>query len=142
MAQTTRRDAKGETLRESVEHVWLAGLGALALTEEEGSKFFRALVKKGEGVEKRSRTRLDDAMQAAKRAPGRAVANIEKQTDEVMQNVMQRLGVPTRREIEGLAKRIEGLTATIEHKGRTRRLTSGTRTRSKSTDENAASMTS
>ena len=55
MAQTTRRNGGTPAMRESVEQVWLAGLGALALTEEEGSKFFRALVKKGEGIEKRSR---------------------------------------------------------------------------------------
>ena len=41
MAQTTRKNGGTQAVRESVEQVWLAGLGALALTEEEGSKFFR-----------------------------------------------------------------------------------------------------
>jgi poly(hydroxyalkanoate) granule-associated protein len=65
MAQMTRRDGPVETLQGSVEQVWLAGLGALALTEEEGSKFFHSLVKKGEVVEKKSKARLDGVVDAA-----------------------------------------------------------------------------
>lgn len=120
MAQTIRKDGRAQALQGSVEQVWLAGLGALALTEEEGSKFFRSLVKKGEVVERRSRARLDDVMIAAKRAPSAAIASIEKRTDDVVQNVLERLGVPSRRDIDGLTRRIERLTA-AEHKPKTRR---------------------
>lgn len=108
---TTKKDGRTQTLQDSVEQVWLAGLGALALTEEEGSKFFHSLVKKGEVVERRSRARLDDVLVAAKRVPADAVATLERRTDDVFQNVMKRLGIPSRREIDGLTRRIERLTA-------------------------------
>jgi poly(hydroxyalkanoate) granule-associated protein len=127
MTQTTRKDARSQTMRESVEQVWLAGLGALALTEEEGSKFFRSLVKKGEGVERRSRARLDGAVTAAKRAPATAMTKLEQRTDDLVENVMHRLGVPTRREITGLTRRIEGLASSMERKPRARRVTSASR---------------
>jgi poly(hydroxyalkanoate) granule-associated protein len=65
MSHVTRTDGPVEALQGSVEQVWLAGLGALALTEEEGSKFFHSLVKKGEVVEKKSKARLDDVVDAA-----------------------------------------------------------------------------
>jgi poly(hydroxyalkanoate) granule-associated protein len=120
MAQTIRKDGRAQALQGSVEQVWLAVLGALALTEEEGSKIFRSLVKKGEVVERRSRARLDDVMIAAKRAPSAAIASIEKRTDDVVQNVLERLGVPSRRDIDGLTRRIERLTA-AEHKPKARR---------------------
>ncbi len=133
MAQATRKTARTQAVQESVEQVWLAGLGALALTEEEGSKFFRSLVKKGEGVERRSRARLDEvlsaAKQAAKQAPRRAVTTIERRSDDIVASVMHRLGVPTQREIQGLTKRIEGLATTLERKPRVRSAAAASRTR-------------
>ena len=123
MAQATRRNGGTQVVRESVEQVWLAGLGALALTEEEGSKFFRALVKKGEGIEKRSRARLGDTMEAARNAPANAMSRIERQVDTTLENVMHRLGVPTRREISSLSRRIEGLAHSMEKTPRRRRAT-------------------
>lgn len=134
MAQATRRNGGTQVVRESVEQVWLAGLGALALTEEEGSKFFRALVKKGEGIEKRSRTRLADTMEAARNAPGNAMSRIEHQVDTTLENVMHRLGVPTRREISSLSRRIEGLAQSMEKTPRRRRTTTTRARKSAETD--------
>ena len=57
MGQPTRK-TNGRTapmLRDSVGQIWLAGLGALALTEQEGTKFFKTLVKRGEGFERTTR---------------------------------------------------------------------------------------
>ncbi|HEX5973274.1 MAG TPA: phasin family protein [Gemmatimonadaceae bacterium] len=123
MTQATRRNGGTQAMRESVEQVWLAGLGALALTEEEGSKFFRALVKKGEGIEKRSRARLSDTMQAARSAPSTTLTKLERQVDTTLENVMHRLGVPTRTEINSLSRRIEGLAQSMEKTPRRRRVT-------------------
>ena len=132
MAQSTRRNGGTQGMRESVEQVWLAGLGALALTEEEGSKFFRALVKKGEGIEKRSRARLSDTMQVARSAPAETLSKIERQVDTTLENVMHRLGVPTRHDINSLSRRIEGLAESMEKAPRRRR-TTVTRTRTRTT---------
>ena len=121
MSTTIRKDGRAQALQGSVEQVWLAGLGALALTEEEGSKFFHSLVKKGEVVERRSRARLEDVVDAAKRVPATAISTIERRTDETFQSVIKRLGIPTRRDIDLLARRIEKLTATSASKPKTRR---------------------
>ncbi len=137
MAQTTRRNGGTPAVRESVEQVWLAGLGALALTEEEGSKFFRALVKKGEGIEKRSRARLADTMEAARNAPSTTLSKLERQVDTTLENVMHRLGVPTRSEISSLSRRIEGLAQSLEKTPRRRRTTP---TRARKTAEPDSTM--
>lgn len=121
MSQMTRRDGPVETLQGSVEQVWLAGLGALALTEEEGSKFFHSLVKKGEVVEKKSKARIDDVVDAAKKVPATTIGTIERRTDETFQQVMKRLGIPTRKDIDLLTRRIEKLTAASVSKPRPRR---------------------
>jgi len=126
MSQVTRREGPVETLQGSVEQVWLAGLGALALTEEEGSKFFHSLVKKGEVMEKKSKARLDDVVDAAKKVPATAISTIERRTDETFKQVMQRLGIPTRKDIDLLNRRIEKLTAAAPAKPRARRPASRT----------------
>lgn len=126
MSQVTRSNGPVETLQGSVEQVWLAGLGALALTEEEGSKFFHSLVKKGEVVEKKSKARLEDVVDAAKKVPATAISTIERRTDETFKQVMQRLGIPTRKDIDLLNRRIEKLTAASPVKPRPRRPASRT----------------
>ena len=116
MTQATIREGRSNAVRESVGEIWLAGLGALALTEEEGIRFFRSLVKKGAVVEKRSRARLGDTLAAAKGAPVKALSAIERRVDNSVESVMHRLGVPTRREITGLTRRIEGLASAMAKK--------------------------
>ena len=123
MAQTTKK-TNGRTapmLRDSVGQIWLAGLGALALTEQEGTKFFKTLVKRGAGFERTTRTRLDKAMASALEVPTNAMSRIEGTVDDTMTGVMQRIGVPTKRELNTLARRVEGLAASLERRTATRR---------------------
>lgn len=115
----TTRKHNGRTtpmLRDSVEQIWLAGLGALALTEDEGSKFFKTLVKRGEGFERTTKARLGKAMSSARQVPGVAMSRIEETIDDTMTGALNRIGVPTKREINGLARRVEGLAASIERR--------------------------
>lgn len=116
-------------LKESTERVLLAGLGALTLAEEEGSKLFRKLVKKGEKTDvsfggaqfKALRAQLDtgvekagDAVQGrvqdAKYMAGEATTKVEDGVQEAVASVMKRLGVPTREEIAELTASVERLT--------------------------------
>jgi poly(hydroxyalkanoate) granule-associated protein len=53
-------------IRESANRIWLAGLGAFAKTQEESEKLFQALVKEGEGVEKRAKQAAEAQFEEAK----------------------------------------------------------------------------
>jgi poly(hydroxyalkanoate) granule-associated protein len=108
-------------LRDSVEQVWLAGLGALALTEEEGLRFFRRLVRRGEGFERDARARLDDAVGRARAVPGAAMDRIEARLDGTMTGALHRLGVPTTRELDSLKRRIDALAESVQRRGAARR---------------------
>ena len=100
MARTTRKQ-NAPMLRDSVEQIWLAGLGALAITEDEGSKLFKTLVKRGEGFERTTKARLDEVVASARQVPSTAMNRIEETFDDTMTGVMHRIGVPTKREING-----------------------------------------
>jgi poly(hydroxyalkanoate) granule-associated protein len=127
MAANNRKTEKAgriETIRQPVEKIWLAGLGALALTEEEGTRLFKSLVKRGQGFEKETRTMLERAVSTTRSAPREAITRLEDGMTETIGGVLQRLGVPTQREINQLTRRVEGLATTLERRpARLRRTT-------------------
>jgi hypothetical protein len=53
---------------------------------------------------------------------------VEEGLDDTMERVMHRLGVPTRREINSLTRRVEGLTTSLEQRRRPARTTTRPRT--------------
>lgn len=110
-----------EELKESVHRIWLAGLGALAAAEEEGSKVFSRLVERGRDVESRGKVEVDKMKGEAEKFKSKAETTFEnwgdkfgEKFDEKLSATLQRLGVPTRDEIRHLTKKVEELNAKIE----------------------------
>ena len=126
-------EAAGD-VQDAVQKVFLAGLGALAMAEEEGSKAFKTLVKKGRKVElpglgmdrvravrqqitgeaEKAADAVKDRVQDARYLAGESADKAEAQVNDTVAAVMQRLGVPTRGEISELTASVERLTAQIE----------------------------
>jgi poly(hydroxyalkanoate) granule-associated protein len=114
----------GETLKDvpaslggAARHVWFAGLGAVALAQEEGARLFDTLVSVGEQVEKEmKKTRLSPAaaVKGATAGVEDAWTKVQAMFDAQMAAALRRLGVPTKEEIAQLTRRIEALTASIE----------------------------
>lgn len=112
-----------EELKDSVHKIWLAGLGAVALTEEKGSEFFKGLVERGESYKikvpgeeqlKDVKEKLTGARDKAKKKAGTTFDKVEGKLDEAVSAAMRRLGVPSRDEIATLTKRVEELTRVVE----------------------------
>ena len=126
-------EAAGD-VKDAAQKVFLAGLGALVVAEEEGSKVFKKLVKKGSkielpglGMERVQAVRrqigagVDDAADAvtgrvndARYAAGKVADETEDRLQETVSGVMKRLGVPTRQEITELTASVEALTEHVE----------------------------
>ena len=111
-----------EDVRESAQKIWLAGLGALSVAEEEGSKLFRNLVEKGKGWEGKGKEAVQDVKgdveEAVDRAKGRAENvwdRVEERLDDAVGSALNRLGVPSRDEIATLTRRVEDLTRVVEN---------------------------
>ena len=103
-------------LKESAHEIWLAGLGAFALAGDEGSRLFKQLVKNGEGVEQVNKGRINRLSSRAADLRGEARSAVSRVTTPIeagMTNAMNRLGVPTRKEIATLTKRVEELTRVV-----------------------------
>lgn len=104
-------------LMDSAHKVWLAGLGALALAEEEGGKLFSSLVDRGEDLEKKGKQQVDKARGAVTGVKTVAESywdTFERTLDDKVTGVIHRVGVPTKDEIETLTAKVEDLTAAIE----------------------------
>ena len=101
----------------SAHRVWLAGLGAMAMAEEESNKLFKALVERGETVEVRGKERVEKAkgtVTGMKTVAESYWETFERTLDDQVTAVIHRVGVPTKGEIEELTKKVEQLTASIE----------------------------
>jgi poly(hydroxyalkanoate) granule-associated protein len=106
-----------QEITENAHQIWLAGLGAVAMAQEEGGKLFSTLVKKGEGYEKAGRDKFGQAIGAVSGVKVVAESyweTFERTLDDKVTSVIHRLGVPTKDEIDTLTERVESLTAAID----------------------------
>lgn len=94
--------------------VYLAGLGAVSTVDERGRAFFSDLVQEGEKVApRRVPAPLRTAGDRIKKLGGR----VESMVGQGVQTGLERVGVPSRREIHQLTSRIEALSAKIDQLG-------------------------
>jgi poly(hydroxyalkanoate) granule-associated protein len=101
------------TVRESAQQIWLAGLGAFAKAQEEGNKVFDALVKEGETIQARTRKLTDEKIAEV---AGKAVGTwdrLEQVFEDRVARALGSLGVPSRKDIDRLSKRVAELTAVV-----------------------------
>lgn len=106
-----------EDMRDSAHKIWLAGLGALAKAEEEGTKVFHSLVEAGEQFEARGKKRfklVKGKMDEAREVAESQFEKLGDTFDNKVASAVQRLGVPSRDEIQRLTKRVEELTAKVD----------------------------
>jgi poly(hydroxyalkanoate) granule-associated protein len=104
-------------IKESAQKIWLAGLGALAIAEEEGSKIFRNLVEKGEKFESVARERVSDLkgkVDEGKEKVESQFDKIEEMVNHNMASFLGKMGVPTREEINQLSSKVEELMGLIQ----------------------------
>jgi len=111
-----------QTVRESAQQIWLAGLGAFAKAQAsgtklgaEGVKMFDALVKEGETRQSFVRKVTGDKMaEAAAKASG-TWDKLEQVFEDRVARSLSSLGVPTKKDIERLSKRVAELTEVVQN---------------------------
>jgi poly(hydroxyalkanoate) granule-associated protein len=115
-----KKQTKSE-LRDSAEKVFLAGLGALAAAEEEGSRAFKTLVAKGERYQKtlrkpvdRARQRMSGTVNEVRGRAGKTWQKVEDVFDHQVTAALHRIGVPSQKEVAALTRRVQELTRKLE----------------------------
>jgi poly(hydroxyalkanoate) granule-associated protein len=124
IAESSADSNLAETVRESAQQIWLAGLGAFSKAQEEGVKVFEALVKEGKGLEARTRKMTESRVnemtgqmnKAAKSATNKANAawdKLEQVFEDRVARALNRLGVPTNNDIQTLTKKVAELNVAV-----------------------------
>ncbi len=102
------------TIRESAQQIWLAGLGAFAKAQQEGTKVFDALIREGEAIQRRTRKVTEDKVtEMAAKATG-TWDKLEQVFENRVARSLHSLGVPTRDDVAALAKRVAELKAAVD----------------------------
>ena len=103
---------------ELVRKMLLAGVGAVAMTRDETEQFVGKLVERGEIAQKDAEKLLRDVQGRLRQ--GREV-NVKEQAEKVgtrveqgMEDFLNRLNIPSKRDIEDLSAKIAQLSARVE----------------------------
>jgi len=106
------------SIMESAQNIWLAGLGAFGKAQVEGGKLFQGLVKEGSALEQKTRKIAGAAANDVRGAVASSVTQVREKTQDTWQRLEQmfdarlttalsKLGVPSRKDIEELTKRLD-----------------------------------
>ncbi|MBV4460751.1 MULTISPECIES: phasin family protein [Pseudomonas] len=112
--------------------IWLAGLGAYAKVGQEGSDYFQELIKAGQAVEKKGKKAVAEKLEAANaeidEAKGEVstfkgrvevqLDKVEKAFDTRVASALNRIGIPSKHDVEALSAKLDELTALLERVAR------------------------
>ena len=109
-----------QSVKDSAQHIWAAGLGAFSKAQGEGGKVFEALVKEGMTLQKKTQSAAEEKLGAmASKMSGMAgdVGNkagqhwdkLESIFEERVAQALKRLGVPSAKDVAALTARIDAL---------------------------------
>ena len=112
------------TVKESAQQIWLAGLGAFSKAQEEGGKVFEALVKEGLTIQRKTQAVAEEKITEATSRVTTMASDIGSKAQgqwDKLENIFEdrvakalnKLGVPSARDIETLMERIDALTQQV-----------------------------
>jgi poly(hydroxyalkanoate) granule-associated protein len=111
-------------VKDSAQQIWLAGMGAFSKAQEEGTKVFEALVKEGMSLQKKTQGLAEDKISEvtgkmsamADTVSAKAGQNWDKLEaifEQRTAKALNKLGVPTSKDVDALVQRVDALTAAV-----------------------------
>jgi poly(hydroxyalkanoate) granule-associated protein len=129
--KSAANSVSGKSIMESAQQIWLAGLGAFAKAQEQGGHLFENLLKEGSSLEQKTRKLATGKVDDVRDAVETGVTQVRERTQETWDRLEQvfetrvsralnKLGVPGRKDLDELLKRVDELNREV------RRLNGGT----------------
>jgi poly(hydroxyalkanoate) granule-associated protein len=113
--QVTAEYKKLQTgLFESTRRLWLAGLGTLSVVEEESTGVFDQLIEKGRLVEQKSRKQVTKTKAEIESGTEELAEELSDRLDRRVASVLQKLGIPSRAQVQDLTLRVEQLSEQVD----------------------------
>jgi poly(hydroxyalkanoate) granule-associated protein len=112
------------SVKDSAQQIWLAGMGAFAKAQAEGGKVFDALVKEGVSLQRKTQAVAEEKLgdvtgkmsSMASEVTSKAGASwdkLENIFEERTAKALGKLGVPTAKDLAALTRRIDELNAAV-----------------------------
>ena len=102
--------AERSSLYEATRKLVLASMGAMALAQEELEQFVGKLVERGEIAEKEGKKLVREAMEKRKKETKKAEGELDKRMEEIL----ARMNVPSKSDIDALSAKITALTKKVD----------------------------
>jgi poly(hydroxyalkanoate) granule-associated protein len=111
-------------VKDSAQQIWLAGMGAFSKAQEEGTKVFEALVKEGMTLQKKTQGIAEDKISevtgkmssmagSVQAKAGQNWDKLEAIFEARTAKAMNKLGVPTDKDVQALTQRVDALAAAV-----------------------------
>lgn len=105
---------KATPLVDGVRRLMLAAVGAVAVTTDEVEQFVQRLVDRGEIAERDARSVIKDVMARRKRDVAETADEVESRVESRLEQVLNRMNIPSKRDIDELSDKIAQLSARVE----------------------------
>jgi len=106
---------------EVMRKLMLAGVGALALSRDEAEEFINRLVERGELAQKDAQHLIDETVERIRKTTQpqinpiqNGVANISNQVETNLEQFLNRLNIPSKRDIDDLSTKIAHLAGRVD----------------------------
>jgi poly(hydroxyalkanoate) granule-associated protein len=117
-----------QTVKDSAQQIWLAGMGAFSKAQAEGTAAFDKLIKEGVSLQKKTQSAAEERIGAVTERmtamAGEVGAKANAQWDKLETIFEQRtakalgkLGVPTAKDVDTLSARVDKLAAAVARLG-------------------------
>jgi len=108
------------TVKDSAQQIWLAGLGAFAKAQEEGTKVFDTLVKEGVTMQRKTQAAAGEKISEATSKMTSMASDLQSKAtggwdkletifEDRVAKALRKLGVPSAKDIDALNARIDEL---------------------------------
>ncbi|GAB4396858.1 MAG: phasin family protein [Rhodoferax sp.] len=112
-------------IKDSAQQIWQAGLGAFLKAQVEGTKAFEALVKEGVSFQRRTQSAAEEKITEATQRVTSMASDISSKAsgqwdklesifEERVARALNKLGVPSAKDINALIARIDALNASVQ----------------------------
>ena len=117
--------ARGSSVKDSAQQIWQAGLAAFTKAQAEGSKAFEALVKEGVTIQRKTQAAAEEKLSEATSRMSNMAADISSKAtgqwdklenifEERVAKALNKLGVPSAKDVSALITRIDALNASVQ----------------------------
>jgi poly(hydroxyalkanoate) granule-associated protein len=115
----------GGSVKDSAQQIWQAGLGAFAKAQAEGTRAFEALVKEGTTLQRKTQAAAEEKISDATNRMSNMATDISSKAsghwdklenifEERVAKALNKLGVPSAKDINALIARIDDLNLSVQ----------------------------